>query len=123
MSTEWEDEKVSIGKRTSYSMIWLYDYILIAGQFILLFHYYEVELGLSVALLGLAFIIFAIWNMINDPLIGFLTDKPMRWSKNMGCECRGSFLEVFLLRCFMSFYTRYLMLTRSRTLGRYFGTW
>ncbi len=84
MSTEWEDEKVSIGKRTSYSMIWFYDYIIIAGFGLLLFHYYEVELGLSVALIGLAFIIFALWNMVNDPLIGYLTDKPMRWSKKYG---------------------------------------
>jgi len=84
MSTEWEDEKVSVGKRTSYSMIWLYDYIVIAGSGIMLFYYYEVELGLSVALIGLAFIIFALWNMVNDPLIGFLTDKPMRWSKKYG---------------------------------------
>ena len=82
--TEWEDEKVSIGKRTSYSMVWLYDYIVIAGQLLLLFHYYQVELGLSTLLVGLAFTIFALWNMINDPLIGFLTDKPMRWSKKYG---------------------------------------
>ena len=84
MSTEWEDEKVSIGKRTSYAMIWFYDYIVIAGTSMLLFHYYEVELGLATALVGLALIIFALWNMVNDPLIGFLTDKPMRWSKKYG---------------------------------------
>lgn len=65
-------------------MIWLFDYIVIAGQLLLLFHYYHVELGLSTALVGLAFTIFALWNMINDPLIGFLTDKPMRWSKKHG---------------------------------------
>ncbi|MFX1258632.1 MAG: MFS transporter [Promethearchaeota archaeon] len=83
MST-WEEEKISGGKRASYSMIWFLDYIVIAGSMILLFHYYEVELGLSTALVGLALVIFALWNMINDPLIGFLTDKPMRWSKKYG---------------------------------------
>ena len=84
MSTEWEDEKVPIKKRTSYSMIWFFDYIVIAGTAVLLFHYYEVELGLSTALVGLALIIFALWNMVNDPLIGFLTDKPMRWTNKWG---------------------------------------
>ena len=84
MSTKWEDEKVSIGKRTSYAMIWFYDYIVIAATAVLLFHYYEVELGLSTALVGLALIIFALWNMVNDPLIGFLTDKPMRWTNKWG---------------------------------------
>ena len=83
MST-WEEEKVSWGKRASYSMIWFIDYIAIAGISILIFRYYEVEIGLAAFYVGLALIIFAIWNMINDPLIGFLTDKPMRWSKKWG---------------------------------------
>lgn len=84
MSTGWEDEKVSIGKRISYSMNWFSDYIIIAGTTMLLFHYYEVELRLSTALVGLALVIFAIWNMINDPLIGYLTDRPIGWSKKYG---------------------------------------
>ena len=42
------------------------------------------ELGLATALVGLSFVIFAVWNMINDPLVGFLTDKPMKWSKKYG---------------------------------------
>jgi len=83
MST-WEEEKVSWGKRSSYSMGFFYDYLIQAGIIILIFRFYEVELGLSVALVGLALIIFALWNMINDPLIGFLTDRPMRWSKKYG---------------------------------------
>ena len=29
-------------------------------------------------------IIFAIWNMINDPLLGYLTDKPRKWTKKWG---------------------------------------
>jgi GPH family glycoside/pentoside/hexuronide:cation symporter len=48
------------------------------------FYYYEVEIGLPIALLGLAFIVFAIWNMINDPLLGYLTDRPFKWSKKYG---------------------------------------
>ncbi len=83
MST-WEEEKVSGKKRASYSMIWFMDYIAIAGISIIIFYYYEVEIGLGIFYVGLAFAIFAVWNMINDPLIGFLTDKPMRWSKKYG---------------------------------------
>jgi GPH family glycoside/pentoside/hexuronide:cation symporter len=41
-----------------------------------LFYFYEVEVGLPVIYVGIAFIIFAIWNMINDPLLGYLTEKP-----------------------------------------------
>ncbi len=50
----------------------------------ILFYFYEVEVGLPVALVGISFIIFAIWNAINDPLVGFFTDKPFRWTKKWG---------------------------------------
>ncbi len=49
-----------------------------------IFYYYQVELGLPVVLLGLGMIIFIIWNAINDPLIGYLTDRPFKWSKRFG---------------------------------------
>lgn len=82
--SKWEDEKVSWGKRASYSWGFFYSYIAQAALAILIFRYYEVEIGLGTFYVGLALIIFAIWNMINDPLLGFLTDKPMRWSKKWG---------------------------------------
>ena len=49
-----------------------------------IFYFYEVEVGLPVLLLGIGFIIFAVWNMVNDPLLGYLTDKPFRWTKKYG---------------------------------------
>jgi GPH family glycoside/pentoside/hexuronide:cation symporter len=68
----------------SYSFGFLLVYFM-GGQFnTYIFYYYEVEIGLPVALLGLAFVIFAVWNMINDPLVGFLTDRPFRWTKRWG---------------------------------------
>ncbi len=84
MSQKWEEERVSWGKRASYSMGFFYNYITGATISFLIFRFYEVEIGLSVLLVGLALVIFALWNMINDPLIGFLTDKPMRWSRKYG---------------------------------------
>ena len=41
------------------------------------FYYYETELGLDVLLVGLGYVIFAIYNAINDPLVGYLTNKPL----------------------------------------------
>jgi len=65
---------------------------------ILVFYYYEVELGLATALVGLSFVIFAIWNMVNDPLVGFITDKPKKWSKKYGLRAPwilfGGFLQI-----------------------------
>lgn len=79
--SEWE--LVSTKKMLSYSLGFV-----ISGSFgtssAILFYYFEVEIGLPVALLGLAFIIFAIWNMVNDPLAGYLTDRPFKWTRKWG---------------------------------------
>ncbi|MBD3255197.1 MAG: MFS transporter [Candidatus Lokiarchaeota archaeon] len=48
------------------------------------FFYYETEIGLNVWLIGLGLIIFAVYNAINDPLIGYLTNKPFKFTKKWG---------------------------------------
>jgi GPH family glycoside/pentoside/hexuronide:cation symporter len=48
------------------------------------FYYYESELGLDVLLVGLGYIIFAIYNAINDPLVGYLTNRPFKFTKKWG---------------------------------------
>jgi GPH family glycoside/pentoside/hexuronide:cation symporter len=48
------------------------------------FFFYESEIGLNVWLIFLAYAIFAIYNMFNDPLIGYLTNRPFRWTKRWG---------------------------------------
>ncbi|MHA1992872.1 MAG: MFS transporter [Candidatus Hodarchaeales archaeon] len=47
-------------------------------------YFYRVAIGISAELILVAMIIFAIWNMINDPLLGYLTDRPMKWTKKWG---------------------------------------
>ncbi len=90
MSTEstptkpFKPDKVSKGKMVSYGFAPFIATWTLASSNLLLFYYYEVELGLATALVGLSFVIYAVWNMINDPLAGFLTDKPMRWSRKYG---------------------------------------
>ncbi len=52
--------------------------------------FYEGELGLIsiVALwpiyMAIANVIFTIWSMLCNPLVGYLTDKPMKWTKKRG---------------------------------------
>jgi len=48
------------------------------------FIFYETEVGLPVILILGSFIIYGIWNMINDPFIGYLSDKPNRLWKKWG---------------------------------------
>ena len=90
MSTETTDtpvfkkDIVSKKKMASFSVGPFMNSFILSTFQLLIFYYYEVELGLATFLVGLSFVIYAIWNMINDPLIGYLTDKPMRWSKKYG---------------------------------------
>lgn len=48
------------------------------------YFYYETEIGLNSLLCGLAFIIYAVWNAVNDPLLGYLTDRPFKFTKRWG---------------------------------------
>lgn len=48
------------------------------------FFFYETEVLLYVGLLALANIIFALWNAVNDPLVGYITDKTFRFTKKWG---------------------------------------
>ena len=53
------------------------------------FFYYEPEIGLATWLTGLGYIIFAIWNAINDPLIGYLLDRPFKFTRKWGQRFLG----------------------------------
>jgi GPH family glycoside/pentoside/hexuronide:cation symporter len=75
--SEWEI--ASTGKMISYGFGYVIVNFLLSYGLSVLFYYYEVELGLPVLLVGMAFIIFAIWNMINDPLLGYLTERKRKW--------------------------------------------
>lgn len=48
------------------------------------FYFYEGEIGLNGFLVGIGYVIFALYNMFNDPLIGYLTNKPFKFTKKWG---------------------------------------
>ncbi len=50
----------------------------------LLFYFYEVEIGLATWMTGLGMVIYGIWDAVNDPLLGFVSDKPTRLTKRWG---------------------------------------
>ncbi len=46
------------------------------------FFFYETEVGLYIWLLVLGYVIYALWNSFNDPLIGYIFDRPnFLWKK------------------------------------------
>jgi len=79
-----QEKSVGLSKIISYGFTSVIDSLIIIMYQQTVFYFYEVEIGLNVALVGFAYVIFAIWNMINDPLVGFLTDKPRKWSRKIG---------------------------------------
>jgi GPH family glycoside/pentoside/hexuronide:cation symporter len=80
--SEWD--VASTGKMISYAFGYIIINYLLSYGLANLFYYYEVELGLEVVLVGIAFVIFAIWNMINDPILGYLTEKKFKWINKWG---------------------------------------
>ncbi|MFX1418803.1 MAG: MFS transporter [Promethearchaeota archaeon] len=48
------------------------------------FFYYEDQVGLDGWLVVLGIIIFAVYNMFNDPIIGYLTNRPFKFTKKWG---------------------------------------
>jgi GPH family glycoside/pentoside/hexuronide:cation symporter len=50
----------------------------------LVFFFYERALGLNPILTMVGYILFALWNAVNDPLIGYLTDRPFKFTKKWG---------------------------------------
>jgi len=48
------------------------------------FDFYENEIGLQSKWISGAIILYALWNMFNDPIIGYISDKPRKWWKKYG---------------------------------------
>ncbi|MHA1784468.1 MAG: MFS transporter [Promethearchaeota archaeon] len=48
------------------------------------FYFYESEIGLNTWLTTLGYIIYAIWNAVNDPIGGYLTNRPFKFTKKWG---------------------------------------
>lgn len=75
----------------------------VLGQFLLKFYETEVMGSLEEGILYVAFgyILYALWNAINDPLIGYITDKPKnyweKWGKRFPIVILGGLPLVFTL--------------------------
>lgn len=90
-----ESEQASTKKMMSFSFGILISNWIGYTFAIFVFYFYEVEVGLPVVLVGLALILFFIWNAINDPLVGYLTDKPFKWTKKWGMRFPWIMIGVF----------------------------
>ena len=66
-----------------------------------LFWFYETEVLLPVLFIGLALLLYAVWDAFNDPLIGYISDKPNRFTKRYGR--RFPFIIIFGIPLMLTF--------------------
>ena len=79
-----EEYEYSTKDHISFGFGYFMDNFLTGALGVRLFHFYEVELLLPVFLVSMAFLIYAGWNMINDPIVGYIADKPRKFWKKWG---------------------------------------
>ncbi|MHA2282139.1 MAG: MFS transporter [Promethearchaeota archaeon] len=80
--SEWEIAPMK--KMAAYGFGYVVVNYLLGSGLARLMYFYEVEMLLPGFYLILAYVLFAIWNMVNDPLLGYLTDRPLKWTKRWG---------------------------------------
>ena len=60
-------------------------YQLVEGVLVfMLFFYYETEIGLQSWMTGLALVIYAVYDAFNDPIVGYISDRPYKFTKKWG---------------------------------------
>ena len=48
------------------------------------FKFYETEIGLAAGYAAIATILYSLWNAVNDPIIGYVTNLAAPFSKRLG---------------------------------------
>ena len=77
-------EIASTKKMMSYSFGFILTLYLLLAYNSFIFYFYEVEVGLKVELVSAAVILYTVWILVTGPIIGYLTDRPFKWSKKYG---------------------------------------
>jgi Na+/melibiose symporter-like transporter len=93
--TNSDTKEAPIKKMFFYSFGNIVSTFFITAYSTLIFYYYEVEIGLPVLLVSLALIVFALFNMISVPLLGWLTDRPFRWTRRLGFRAPWIIMSTF----------------------------
>ena len=76
--------KSSLKVRVSYGIGGFLDNFVLAAFTVRILDFYENEILLGIALVGIAMTIYGFWNMINDPILGWLSDRSTRFIKKWG---------------------------------------
>jgi GPH family glycoside/pentoside/hexuronide:cation symporter len=68
----------------SYALGSFFDDFLSTAFSVQVFFFYEKEIFLPTAFVAIAFVLYGIWNMFNDPLVGYISEIPTRFTKRWG---------------------------------------
>jgi GPH family glycoside/pentoside/hexuronide:cation symporter len=89
----------------SYSLGSFFDDFLATSISLMVFKFYETEIFLPLTLITIAIIVYGIWNMFNDPLAGFISNKNFKimmwkgkrftWFLLTGIPCSLVFVFIF----------------------------
>jgi GPH family glycoside/pentoside/hexuronide:cation symporter len=79
----------------SYSLGGFLIHFLAAAMAVRIIFFYENVLLLNILLIGIVFVIFGFWNMINDPIVGYLSDKNYRFTEKFGRRFPWYLISVF----------------------------
>jgi len=77
-------EIASSKKMMSYSFGFIPTLYLLLAYNSFIFYFYEVEVGLKVEFVSAAVMLYTIWVLATGPILGYLTDRPFKWSKRWG---------------------------------------
>lgn len=79
-----KSQKVPLGKRIAFAMGEVGDNTAMQTFSFLIFTFYYAVVLVDVILISVGFIIWSVWNSINDPLIGYLSDKTKsKWGRRI----------------------------------------
>jgi len=79
-----DDVKYSSATHWSYGLGGFFTNFINVAMGVRLIFFYENILLLEIVLIGIALIILGFWNMINDPLMGYFSDKTYRFTERWG---------------------------------------
>lgn len=104
-----DEYRPSTLKTISYGSAWFTDGMVYTIFGVTVFYFYEVEVGLNILLLTIAYAIYAVWNMLNDPLLSYLTERPRSESSVMKWGFRTLWILFFLLIMALVFFFIYFI--------------
>jgi GPH family glycoside/pentoside/hexuronide:cation symporter len=100
------EKKYSTKIHASYALGSFFDDFIITCLGIMVFKFYETEIFLPILFITIAISIYGLWNMINDPIAGYIVDKPINFMRKRGkrftwfliasIPCSLMFMFIFL---------------------------